>query len=244
MLLLPLVKRLAPALDARALAVELRERIAEELDYELEAQNQRRDRAASARAPVRARARACTWTCAPAGCWSPSTSRASASRRCVAHPRRCATATARSCSGSSSDCSTATGSRSATRTPATTCCAPTAGSASWTSACCATSIPRASSAERAIALAVRDRDAAGAARPRCRRAAICPPERADAVDAEFALRLMRMATRWYAVPGERRFAFDDDHERRGGATASAPSRRSVRPGGHRSTSSRCRPTPS
>ena len=42
MLLLPLVKRLAPSLDARALATELRERISEELDYELEAQNQRR----------------------------------------------------------------------------------------------------------------------------------------------------------------------------------------------------------
>jgi predicted unusual protein kinase regulating ubiquinone biosynthesis (AarF/ABC1/UbiB family) len=42
MLLLPLVKRLAPGLDAKALAVEMRERIGEELDYELEAQNQRR----------------------------------------------------------------------------------------------------------------------------------------------------------------------------------------------------------
>jgi predicted unusual protein kinase regulating ubiquinone biosynthesis (AarF/ABC1/UbiB family) len=42
MLLLPLVKRLAPSLDAKALALELRERIVEELDYELEAQNQRR----------------------------------------------------------------------------------------------------------------------------------------------------------------------------------------------------------
>src|SRR5258708_25903588 len=42
MLLLPLVKRLAPGLDAKALAAELRERIGEELDYELEAQNQRR----------------------------------------------------------------------------------------------------------------------------------------------------------------------------------------------------------
>src|ERR1700737_608079 len=42
MMLLPLVKRLAPGLDAKALAVELRERISEELDYELEAQNQRR----------------------------------------------------------------------------------------------------------------------------------------------------------------------------------------------------------
>jgi predicted unusual protein kinase regulating ubiquinone biosynthesis (AarF/ABC1/UbiB family) len=40
-LLLPLVKRLAPGLDVKAIYAELRERIAEELDYELEAQNQR-----------------------------------------------------------------------------------------------------------------------------------------------------------------------------------------------------------
>src|ERR687887_122716 len=42
MMLLPLVKRLAPGLDAKALAAEMRERIGEELDYEPEAQNQRR----------------------------------------------------------------------------------------------------------------------------------------------------------------------------------------------------------
>jgi predicted unusual protein kinase regulating ubiquinone biosynthesis (AarF/ABC1/UbiB family) len=42
MMLLPLVKRLAPGLDAKALAVEMRERITQELDYELEAQRQRR----------------------------------------------------------------------------------------------------------------------------------------------------------------------------------------------------------
>ena len=40
-LLLPLVKRLAPGLDVRALAAEMRERVAEELDYEIEAQNHR-----------------------------------------------------------------------------------------------------------------------------------------------------------------------------------------------------------
>jgi predicted unusual protein kinase regulating ubiquinone biosynthesis (AarF/ABC1/UbiB family) len=40
-LLLPLVKRLAPGLDVRALAAELRERVGEELDYEIEAQNHR-----------------------------------------------------------------------------------------------------------------------------------------------------------------------------------------------------------
>src|ERR1700759_630691 len=42
MLLVPLVRRLAPGVDARALFSELRERGGEELDYELEAQNQRR----------------------------------------------------------------------------------------------------------------------------------------------------------------------------------------------------------
>ena len=38
----PVIKRLAPGLDAGALLAELRERISDELDYELEAQNQRR----------------------------------------------------------------------------------------------------------------------------------------------------------------------------------------------------------
>jgi len=41
-LLMPLLARIAPGLDTKALAEELRERISEELDYELEAQNQRR----------------------------------------------------------------------------------------------------------------------------------------------------------------------------------------------------------
>jgi predicted unusual protein kinase regulating ubiquinone biosynthesis (AarF/ABC1/UbiB family) len=40
-LLLPLVKRLAPGLDVAALAAELRERVGEELDYEIEAANHR-----------------------------------------------------------------------------------------------------------------------------------------------------------------------------------------------------------
>jgi len=38
----PIIKRLAPGLDAGALLAEVRERISDELDYELEAQNQRR----------------------------------------------------------------------------------------------------------------------------------------------------------------------------------------------------------
>jgi len=41
-LLFPLLRRLAPGLDTKAVGDELRERISEELDYELEAQSQRR----------------------------------------------------------------------------------------------------------------------------------------------------------------------------------------------------------
>src|SRR6478609_2041074 len=40
-MLFPLVKRLAPGLDVKSLAQELRERIGDELDYEVEAQNHR-----------------------------------------------------------------------------------------------------------------------------------------------------------------------------------------------------------
>lgn len=40
-LLLPIIKRLAPGMDVKALAAELRERVGEELDYEIEAQNHR-----------------------------------------------------------------------------------------------------------------------------------------------------------------------------------------------------------
>ena len=60
-------------------------------------------------------------------------------------------------------------------------------------------------AEAEIALEVRERDAAGL------KAALVaggylPADRADAVDADFVLRMMRHATRWYAVAGYRRFA--------------------------------------
>ena len=41
-LLMPLLGRVAPGLDTKAVANELRERVSEELDYELEAQSQRR----------------------------------------------------------------------------------------------------------------------------------------------------------------------------------------------------------
>jgi predicted unusual protein kinase regulating ubiquinone biosynthesis (AarF/ABC1/UbiB family) len=66
--------------------------------------------------------------------------------------------------------------------------------------------------ERAIALAVRDGDA-----PNLKEALVAggylPASRADAVDAESALSLMRMAIKWYAVSGERRFSPDARRDR-------------------------------
>jgi ABC1 atypical kinase-like domain len=60
-------------------------------------------------------------------------------------------------------------------------------------------------AERAIAVAVRDRNAE-ALKAALSRGGYLPDSRASAVDADFALGLMRMAIKWYAVPGERRFS--------------------------------------
>jgi predicted unusual protein kinase regulating ubiquinone biosynthesis (AarF/ABC1/UbiB family) len=59
--------------------------------------------------------------------------------------------------------------------------------------------------ERAIALAVRDKDAP-ALKAALVAGAYLPADRADAVQADWALKLMRMAMRWYAVPGYRRFS--------------------------------------
>jgi predicted unusual protein kinase regulating ubiquinone biosynthesis (AarF/ABC1/UbiB family) len=68
-------------------------------------------------------------------------------------------------------------------------------------------------AEAAIALAVRERDSEDL------KAALVaggylPAERADSVEAEFALKLMRRAIKWYAVPGVRRFAADSRQHNR------------------------------
>ena len=161
MLLLPLVKRLAPGLDAKALATEMRERIGEELDYELEAQNQRRIERLFRGHPFISVPRVRT-DLSTRACSSPSTSRASASRPSAARTRPRATATARSSSASSSACSTATGSRSATRTPATTCCAPTGGVCFLDFGLLRDVDRRHVDAERAIARAVRDERRRGA----------------------------------------------------------------------------------
>jgi predicted unusual protein kinase regulating ubiquinone biosynthesis (AarF/ABC1/UbiB family) len=61
--------------------------------------------------------------------------------------------------------------------------------------------------ERAIASAVRDGDPA-ALKAALLASGYLPASRADAVDADWALRMMRMVIKWYAVPGERRFSPD------------------------------------
>ena len=56
-MLMRMAKALAPGLDAKAAAEELKERVMEELDYELEAQNQRSFARGLPRPPVHLRAR-------------------------------------------------------------------------------------------------------------------------------------------------------------------------------------------
>jgi len=77
--------------------------------------------------------------------------------------------------------------------------------------------------ERAIAAAVREDDA-----PALKAALVAggylPAARADAVDADWALRLMRSAIGWYAVPGGRRFSPDRRSGRRDREPPSAEQR--------------------
>jgi hypothetical protein len=60
-------------------------------------------------------------------------------------------------------------------------------------------------AERGVAHAVRAGDAA-ALKTALVAGAYLPSDGAELVDGELTLKLMRRATRWYAIPGERRFA--------------------------------------
>jgi hypothetical protein len=82
-------------------------------------------------------------------------------------------------------------------------------------------------AERAIALAVREADAE-ALKAALRAGAYLPARRADAVDAAFALSLMRMAIKWYAVPGQRRFSPVDARRDRDGERPDPEERAAMR----------------
>jgi predicted unusual protein kinase regulating ubiquinone biosynthesis (AarF/ABC1/UbiB family) len=206
LLLLPLVKRLAPGLDARGLATEMRERIGEELDYELEAQNQRR---------VARLMRGHPFITVPRVDTSLSTRRVLVSeyiegerfeavrRSDEAQRDRYGEIVFRFFFGLLYRDRIALGDphpgNYLLRADGRVCFLDfgllrdvDAGRVAG---------------ERAIALAVRDEDAPGL-KAALVAAGYLPPERAEAVDPDFALRLMRMAIKWYAVPGERRFSPD------------------------------------
>jgi predicted unusual protein kinase regulating ubiquinone biosynthesis (AarF/ABC1/UbiB family) len=214
MLLLPLVKRLAPGLDAKALAVEMRERIGEELDYELEAQNQRR---------IERLMRGHPFVRVPRVDTSLSTRRVLVSeyvegerfeavRRADEAQRdsygeivfrlyfgllyRDRVALGDPHPGNYLLCSD--------------------GRVCFLDFGLLRDVDAARVAdERAIALAVRDEDAE-ALKAALVAGDYLPSSRADAVDADFALSLMRNAIRWYAVPGERRFSPEDARRGRDG----------------------------
>jgi predicted unusual protein kinase regulating ubiquinone biosynthesis (AarF/ABC1/UbiB family) len=209
MLLVPLVKRLAPGLDARALGVEMRERIGEELDYELEAQNQRR---------IERLMRGHPFIRVPRVYTDLSTRRALVSEyiegerfeavRSAAQPvrDRYGEIVFRFFFGLLYRDRIALGDPH----PGNYLLCPDGRVCFLDFGLLRDVAPSRLLAEREIALAVRAED------PVALKAALVaggylPQERADAVDAEFAMRLMRRAIRWYAVPGEHRFAESAEH---------------------------------
>jgi predicted unusual protein kinase regulating ubiquinone biosynthesis (AarF/ABC1/UbiB family) len=207
-LLLPLLKRLAPGLDAKALASEMRERISEELDYELEAQNQRR---------VGRLMRGHPFVIVPRVHTDLSTRRVLVSeyvegegfeavrRAGEAQRDRYGEIVFRLHFGLLYRDRIALGD-------------PHPGNYLLTGdgrVCFLdfglvrrVSVERVA-AERRIALAVRDADA-DALKAALLAGGYLPAARAEAVDADFALALMQMAIRWYAAPGYRRFTSEED----------------------------------
>ena len=204
MLLMPLVKRLAPGLDGRALATEMRERISDELDYELEAQNQRR---------IERLLRGHPFMRVPHVYTELSTRRSLVSEyvagerfesvRGASEPERdrYAEIVFRFFFGLLYRDRIALGDPhpgNYLRCEDGRVCFLDFGLLREISA-------ERIEAERKIARAVRAKDPA-ALKDALIEGAYLPEARADAVEADFALRLMRRATRWYAVPGRRRFA--------------------------------------
>jgi predicted unusual protein kinase regulating ubiquinone biosynthesis (AarF/ABC1/UbiB family) len=212
MLLVPLVKRLAPGLDAKALGGEMRERIGEELDYELEAQNQRR---------IERLMRGHPFIYVPRVYTDLSTRRMLVSEyvegerfevvRRAGEPQRdrYGEIVFRFFFGLLYRDRIALGDPH----PGNYLLRPD-GRVSFLDFGLLRDVDAGRvSAEAAISLAVRENNPAN-----LKEALIAggylPRDRADSVQAEFALRLMRRATKWYAVPGYRRFSDLDDRRGR------------------------------
>jgi len=225
-LLLPLVKRLAPGLDAKALASEMRERISEELDYELEAQNQRR---------IGRLVRGHPFILVPRVHTDLSTRRVlvseyvegegfeSVRRTDEAQRDRYGEIVFRLHFGLLYRDRIALGDPH----PGNyllcrdgRVCFLDFGLVRYVAAARV-------AVEREIALAVRDGDGT-AVKAALLAGGYLPAGRADAVDADFALGLMRMAIKWYAVPGDRRFSPDDDHRGRDGEPPNSEERATMR----------------
>ncbi|MEA2144659.1 MAG: hypothetical protein QOG59_246 [Solirubrobacteraceae bacterium] len=211
MMLLPLVKRLAPGLDARSLATEMRERIGEELDYELEAQNQRR---------IERLMRGHPYISIPRVYTDLSTRRVLVSeyvegdgfeavrRADEAQRDRYGEIVFRFFFGVLYRDHLALGDPH----PGNYLLRPDGRVCFLDFGLVGAVDAGRVGAERAIARAVRDKDAA-ALKAALVQGGYLPADRVDSVEADFALRLMRRATKWYAAPGERRFSSSD--ERRG-----------------------------
>ena len=204
MLLVPLIKRLAPGLDARALATEMRERIAEELDYELEAQNQRR---------IHRLLRGHPFIYVPRVYTELSTTRVLVTEYVEgtgfeavrgadeAERDRYGEIVFRFFFGLLYRDRIALGDPH----PGNYLLRPD-GRVCFLDFGLLRDVDAARvGAEAQIPLEVRERDAAGL-KAALVAAGYLPADRADAVDADFVLRMMRHATRWYAVPGYRRFS--------------------------------------
>jgi len=206
-LLLPLVRRLAPGLDGKALAAELRERIGGELDYELEAQNHRR---------IERLMRGHPFVRVPHVHTDLSTRRVLVTeyvegerfeevRRADEATRdRYAEIVFRFFFGLLYRDRIALGDPH----PGNYLLCPD-GRVCFLDFGLLRDLDRTRvDKERAIARAVRDADAA-ALKAALRDGDYLPGERADAIDADWALRLMKFAIGWYAIPGGRRFSPDN-----------------------------------
>jgi predicted unusual protein kinase regulating ubiquinone biosynthesis (AarF/ABC1/UbiB family) len=210
-LLLPLAKRLAPGLDAHALAAEMRERIGEELDYELEAQNQWRiERLMRGHPFVRVpRVRTDLSTRRVLVSEYVEGERFEAVRRSEPAERdRYGEIVFRFFFGLLYRHRIAVGDPH----PGNYLLCPD-GRVCFLDFGLLRDIDAVRVAqERAIALAVREGDAA-ALKEALTAGGYLPAGRAEAVNADWALSLMRMAISWYAVPGERRFSPEGRRDR-------------------------------